>query len=102
MKVNDNTLLIGSEDGFVRGVGIYPNKDLGILGQHEEDENFPVTRLSVSHCKRFAASLSHDSSIKFYDIAKFTRERENLDDNIMEGSSDDSSDEGAKGAKSGK
>jgi len=64
---------------------VYPNKQLEILGQHEEDENFPVTKLGISHCKRFAASLSHDSSIKFYDISSFVASRGNANSNMWEG-----------------
>jgi len=28
---------MGSEDGYVRGLSIYPNKIVQVLGQHEED-----------------------------------------------------------------
>ena len=50
-----------------------------MLGQHEEEaeENFPVQSLSMSHCRRFLASSSHDSSVKFYDINEFVKKRAN-------------------------
>jgi hypothetical protein len=35
LKINENTLLSGSEDGFVRGVGFKPNKIVQTIGQHE-------------------------------------------------------------------
>lgn len=37
IKVNENTLISGTEDGYVRGVSIYPNSLLQVLGQHEEE-----------------------------------------------------------------
>eukprot|EP01015_Nassula_variabilis_P021686 TRINITY_DN3890_c0_g1_i6.p3 TRINITY_DN3890_c0_g1~~TRINITY_DN3890_c0_g1_i6.p3 ORF type:complete len:103 (+),score=23.63 TRINITY_DN3890_c0_g1_i6:155-463(+) len=76
VKVDENTVLTGAEDGFLRGVGIQPNKILKVLGKHaDEDENFPVQSVAVSRCKRFAATTSHDYSIKFYDIAQFVDQR---------------------------
>lgn len=65
IKLDENTLITGAEDGFVRGVSVYPNKVVATLGQHEEDEHFPITKISISHCRNFIASCSHDNSIKF-------------------------------------
>lgn len=38
IKVNEHTLISGSEDGFVRGLSIHPNKVVKIIGEHEEGE----------------------------------------------------------------
>ena len=35
LKLNDNTVVSGSEDGFLRGIGIKPNRIIQTLGQHE-------------------------------------------------------------------
>lgn len=35
LKIDENTIVTGSEDGFVRGLSVYPNKILRVLGQHE-------------------------------------------------------------------
>jgi WD repeat-containing protein 55 len=79
VKIDEHTVITGSEDGFLRGVSIYPNKIISILGKHsEDDEHFPIQRVSVSHCRNFAASCSHDSSIKFYDVAAFIKGRARL------------------------
>ncbi len=79
VKLDENTVLTGSEDGILRGVGVYPNKILACLGQHsEDDEHFPIQKLALSHCKNFVASCSHDSSIKFYEIVSFLKKRRNL------------------------
>ncbi len=43
IKLDENTILTGAEDGFLRGVSIYPNKIIKILGNHsEDDESFPI------------------------------------------------------------
>lgn len=79
IKLDENTVLTGSEDGILRGVGVYPNKIISCLGQHsEDDEHFPIQKLALSHCKNFVASCSHDSSIKFYEIVSFLKKRSNL------------------------
>lgn len=48
---------------------------LQLIGQHEEDENFPVQSLSLSSCRNIVASTSHDNSIKFYDVSDFVKAR---------------------------
>ena len=56
-------------------MGFKPNKLLKLIGQHEEDDNFPIKSLSLSHCRNFVASTSHDNSIKFYDVSDFVNSR---------------------------
>jgi len=75
IKINENTLITGCDDGFLRGVGLFPNGIVKVLGQHEEDEQLPITGLSMAHCQRIVASISHDNSIKFYDVSKFVSDR---------------------------
>ena len=86
IKIDENTVLTGSEDGILRGVSIYPNKIISLLGQHsEDDEHFPIQKIAISHCKNYVASYSHDSSIKFYDVSEFINKRKNLgSDDIMD------------------
>ena len=69
--------MTGGEDGLLRGVGIFPNHIVGVLGQHEEDQQFPITKIDMDHTKRIVASISHDNSIKFYDVVEFMRKRAN-------------------------
>jgi len=87
VKIDENTILTGSDDGFLRGVSIYPNSILSVLGTHADDvkESFPIEKLAISRCKNFAASISHDMGIKFYDISKFVRKREGMKEITMEG-----------------
>jgi WD40 repeat protein len=78
VKVDENTFISGCEDGYVRGIGVKPNKVLQVLGQHEEDDQFPIQHLSLSYCKNFLASTSHDNSIKFYDVSNFVKSRQGV------------------------
>ena len=80
-------MITGSEDGFIRGVSIYPNKVLSLLGQHSdnENENFPIERISISRCKNFVASISHDYCIKFHDISNFVDKRKEITEITMVG-----------------
>ena len=63
--------MTGGEDGLLRGVGIFPNQIIGVLGQHEEDQQFPITRIDLDRSRRIVASISHDNSIKFHDVKDF-------------------------------
>uniref|UniRef100_A0A6B2L9G0 Uncharacterized protein n=1 Tax=Arcella intermedia TaxID=1963864 RepID=A0A6B2L9G0_9EUKA len=63
--INENMILTGSSDGLIRVVNLYPNKLLGVVGEHEE---FPIERLGVCRNDILLASCSHDSSIKFWNI----------------------------------
>jgi hypothetical protein len=64
LKIDENTIVTGSEDGYLRAVSIYPNSIVSIIGKHSEDENvFPIFKLARSHCGYFLASTSNDSSI---------------------------------------
>ena len=70
-KFNEKLLLTGCSDGWVRIVSLFPNK-VKIFQNHADDldEAMPITKLELSHCKKFAASISHDNAIKFYDISE--------------------------------
>ena len=57
---------------------------LQTLGQHEEEDHFPIQSLSLSHCRRFMASSSHDNSINFYDVSEFIKKRINFEEEAGE------------------
>lgn len=48
---------------------MFPNT-VKLFQNHAEDltEAMPITKLELSHCERFLASISHDDTIKFYDL----------------------------------
>lgn len=70
--------MTGGEDGLLRGVGIFPNHIVGVLGQHEENQHFPITKIDMDHTRRIVASISHDNSIKFHDVIDFIGKRVNV------------------------
>ena len=37
LKIDENSFLSGSEDGYVRGLSFKPSKIVQTIGQHEED-----------------------------------------------------------------
>jgi len=48
-----------------RAVSILPNRIIGTVGEHA---GFPVEALSLSHCRQWIASCSHDQLVKFSDV----------------------------------
>ena len=79
LAIDQNTLLTGSEDGYLRAISIYPNSTLNILGKHSDDEySYPIFKLAQAHCKQIIATTSNDSSIQFYEIHDFLKSRNNL------------------------
>ncbi|ELU18406.1 hypothetical protein CAPTEDRAFT_20314 [Capitella teleta] len=66
VTVTDDIICTGSMDGFIRAVHVLPNRFVGVIGEHDE---FPVENLSLSHCRQFVTSCSHDQTIKFWDVS---------------------------------
>ncbi|KYQ94247.1 WD40 repeat-containing protein [Tieghemostelium lacteum] len=73
VKINEQTLFTGSEDGMIRYVGIKPKKLLGVVGEHS---NFPLETMAVSRDKRYLGSISHDLTLKFWNVMSFYEEEE--------------------------
>jgi WD repeat-containing protein 55 len=69
VKVDEHTLLTGSSDGLIRIISLHPNKLVGVIGEHEE--GFPVEKITRSHDDALLASISHDSTVKFWDLSCF-------------------------------
>lgn len=64
--VTDHVLCTGSVDGKIRGVTLFPNRYLGVIGSHDK---FPIESLSVSHDRQLLASCSHDETVRFWDVS---------------------------------
>lgn len=88
-------MITGSEDGYIRAVSIGPNKVLNYLGNHSDGDDLePITRLGLTHDMRFAASVSYDNWIKFYNITTFVEGRKNAPvEDDEEGDDSDKDDE---------
>lgn len=75
VKYNEDHVLTGGEDGFLRAFSFYPNQIAANFGAHADDldEAYPILGVGVSHCRKFAATVSHDSSVKFFDLISFAK-----------------------------
>ena len=95
LKVDEGTVITGSSDGMLRICSVLPNKLLGIAGDHGE---FPIERMQFSRDQRLVASISHDSTVKFWDISYLQE-----DDGEGEGEGEDETifADGAGGGASG-
>ena len=81
--VDNDTICTGSSDGLIRVVSIFPNKMLGIVGEHQD---FPIEKIKLSRDKKYLASCSHDQTVKFWDVGYLyeidkSDENEPLDEN---------------------
>ncbi|EGG19964.1 WD40 repeat-containing protein [Cavenderia fasciculata] len=65
LKVNETSFLSGSSDGIIRFVGLKPKKLLGVIGEHQ---GFPVEKMAISRDNRYLGSISHDLSLKFWNV----------------------------------
>jgi len=97
IKLDEDTVLTGSSDGLIRVMQIYPNKLLGVIGDHDE---FPIEKIAMSHDRALVASCSHDNTVQFWDIQFLTNDKDDDDEpesqskGMKEADEDSSSDEG--------
>jgi len=78
VKIDENTVITGAEDGFLRGVSIGPNQIISLISQHNEGEEIqPITRMAKSRNPNVLATISHDCAIKFHNIFQFLDKRKN-------------------------
>ena len=83
VKYDEDTVVTGSSDGFIRVVSILPNRMLGVLGGSED---LPIERLTLSHDKARLASVSHESCLRLWDLSQLA---EGSDDDDQEGEEDE-------------
>ncbi|KAJ1916295.1 hypothetical protein H4219_003863 [Mycoemilia scoparia] len=72
-KLSEDMMVTGSSDGILRIIRIFPNKLLGVAGEHGE---FPIEKVVLSWDQNYLASCSHDNTVKFWDIAYMFNEEE--------------------------
>lgn len=80
VKYNENVLLTGGEDGWVRVVGLFPSA-VNLFQKHEEDSDEPasISGIDMSHDSRILGTISHDCSINFYDLTEISDQLDELD-----------------------
>ncbi|KAG9451381.1 hypothetical protein H6P81_011346 [Aristolochia fimbriata] len=65
LKLDEDTLISGSEDGVIRLMGILPNRIIQPIAEHSE---YPVERLAFSHDRKYLGSISHDQFLKLWNL----------------------------------
>ncbi|OAY76355.1 WD repeat-containing protein 55, partial [Ananas comosus] len=101
LKLDEDTIISGSEDGVIRLVGILPNRIIQPLAEHSE---YPIERLDFSHDRKFLASISHDQMMKLWDLQELLDGNQMTQDGLPEeaDSDDDEMDVDFKPAESSK
>ncbi|XP_008786883.1 WD repeat-containing protein 55-like [Phoenix dactylifera] len=89
LKLDEDTLISGSEDGVIRLVGILPNRIIQPLAEHSE---YPIERLAFSNDRKFLGSISHDQMLKLWDLQELLDGHQGApapDGQLIESDSDD-------------
>ncbi|RZB87009.1 WD repeat-containing protein 55 [Glycine soja] len=61
LKLDEDRIITGSENGIINLVGILPNRVIQPIAEHSE---YPVECLAFSHDKKFLGSIAHDQMLK--------------------------------------
>ncbi|KAJ0240088.1 WD repeat-containing protein 55 [Hirschfeldia incana] len=64
LKLDEDRLITGCDNGIISLVGILPNRIIQPIGSHE----FPIEDLALSHDNKFLGSTAHDSMLKLWDL----------------------------------
>ena len=65
VALSDSVVVYGCGDGNVRAASFFPNKPLGIVGNHSE---FPVLSIDIDREKKLVASTSGEPVVKFWSV----------------------------------
>ncbi|KAK6287319.1 hypothetical protein POUND7_013498 [Theobroma cacao] len=74
LKLDEDRLIAGSENGLISLVGILPNRIIQPIAEHSD---YPVEGLAFSHDRRFLGSISHDQMLKLWDLDDILQSSEN-------------------------
>ncbi|XP_010549434.1 PREDICTED: WD repeat-containing protein 55 [Tarenaya hassleriana] len=64
LKLDEDRVITGCDNGIISLVGILPNRIIQPIGAHE----FPIEDLALSYDKKFLGSTAHDSTLKLWDL----------------------------------
>lgn len=65
LKLDEDRVITGSENGLISLVGILPNRIIQPIAEHSE---YPIESLALSHDRKFLGSISHDLMLKLWDL----------------------------------
>ncbi|XP_022774720.1 WD repeat-containing protein 55 isoform X1 [Durio zibethinus] len=89
LKLDEDRLITGSENGLISLVGILPNRIIQPIAEHSD---YPVEGLAFSHDRRFLGSISHDQMLKLWDLNDILQGAENTVNDKVAMSDSDSDD----------
>lgn len=70
LKLDEERVITGSENGIISLVGILPNRIIQPIAEHSE---YAIERLAFSHDKKYLGSISHDNTLKLWDMDDLLR-----------------------------
>lgn len=70
LKLDEDRVITGSENGLISLIGILPNRIIQPVAEHSK---YPVERLAISHNGKFLGSISHDRKLKIWDLDDLLR-----------------------------
>lgn len=65
LKLDEDRIITGAENGIINLVNILPNRIIQPIAEHSE---YPVERLAFSHDKKFMGSVAHDQMLKIWNL----------------------------------
>ncbi|PON82758.1 WD repeat protein [Trema orientale] len=65
LKLDEDRIITGSENGLINLLSILPNRIIQPIAEHSE---YPIERLALSHDRKFLGSIAHDSMLKIWDM----------------------------------
>ncbi|KAM7260110.1 hypothetical protein ACFE04_015851 [Oxalis oulophora] len=99
LKLDEDRIITGSENGIISLVGILPNKIIQPIAEHSE---YPVERLALSHDKKILGSISHDQTLKLWDLDELLQDTGDVQKTVGSDSDDDEMDVDANPSSSNK
>jgi WD repeat-containing protein 55 len=68
-KYDEDTVITGSSDGMLRVLSVQPNRMLGVLGDHGENDVERMAVMAAGAGRRLLASASHDETVRVWDLS---------------------------------
>ncbi|GKV14842.1 hypothetical protein SLEP1_g25652 [Rubroshorea leprosula] len=88
LKLDEDRIITGSENGLISLIGILPNRIIQPIAEHSD---YPIEGLAFSHDRKFLGSISHDQLLKLWDlddILQGSTNNQNVQAEIADGDSD--------------
>lgn len=74
-KYNEDIILTGCDDGYVRAVNVLPNKIISVVNDDaDEDDSMPVSKITIKN--NFVAFTCNDEMVRIYDVEGYEAQDE--------------------------